>query len=147
MRKLHHRDEPRPPETLRGRFPFPGTLTATNPATAGCAFLGADMANPNPSPDTRFKPGQIANPTGKTAEQAARDLKTADLASQFRAKVLSRVMERAESGEDALELLTPDVIRVLKDSEDRAHGTPKQSVEHGGEGGGPLIIQWRDAGS
>ena len=56
-------------------------------------------------------------------------------------------MERAEGGEDALELLTPDVIRVLKDSEDRAHGTPKQSVEHGGEGGGPLIIQWRDAGS
>ena len=38
-------------------------------------------------------------------------------------------------------------VRLFKDSEDRAHGTPKQSVEHGGEGGGPLIIQWRDAGS
>ena len=98
------------------------------------------MANPNPSPETRFKPGQVANPTGKTAEQAARDQKSADLASQFRLKVLSRVMERAEGGEDALELLTADVIRVLKDSEDRAHGTPKQSVEHGGEGGGPLQV-------
>lgn len=104
------------------------------------------MANPNPSPETRFKPGQIANPTGKTAEQAARDMQTADLASQFRAKVLSRVMERAELGEDALELLTPEVIRVLKDSEDRAHGTPKQSVEHGGEGGGPIrhVVSARD---
>ena len=96
------------------------------------------MANPNPSPETRFKPGQVANPTGKTAEQAARDLKTADLASQFRAKVLSKVMERAENGEDALALLTPDVIRVLKDSEDRAHGTPKQSVEHGGNPENPV---------
>jgi hypothetical protein len=96
------------------------------------------MANPNPNEATRFKPGQIANPTGKTAEQAARDIKTADLASQFRAKVLSSVMERANAGEDALELLTADVIRVLKDSEDRAHGTPKQSVEHAGPRGGPI---------
>jgi hypothetical protein len=88
------------------------------------------MANPNPSPETRFKPGQVANPTGKTAEQAARDMKTADLASQFRLKVLSRVMENAEAGIDPLELLTPDVIRVLKDSEDRAHGTPKAAVDH-----------------
>lgn len=98
------------------------------------------MANPNPSPETRFKPGQVANPSGKSAEQAARDIRTADLASQFREKVLSRVMEKAESGEDALGLLTPDVIRVLKDSEDRAHGTPKQAVEHTGEGGGALIV-------
>ena len=98
------------------------------------------MANPNPSPETRFKPGQVANPTGKTAEQAARDQKSADLASQFRLKVLSRVMERAEGGEDALELLTADVIRVLKDSEDRAHGTPRQSVEHSGQGENGEII-------
>lgn len=98
------------------------------------------MANPNPSPETRFKPGHVANPTGKTAEQAARDLRSADLASQFRLKVLSKVMESAEAGVNPLELLTPDVIRVLKDSEDRAHGTPKQSVEHAGEGGGPLQV-------
>mgnify|MGYP003422845348 CR=1 FL=1 len=99
------------------------------------------MANPNPSPETRFKIGHVANPTGKTAEQAARDVKTADLASQFRLKVLSKVMENAEAGIDPLELLTPDVIRVLKDSEDRAHGTPKQSVEHAGEGGGAIIFR------
>jgi len=30
---------------MSGRFAFPGTLTATIPATAGCAFLGADMAD------------------------------------------------------------------------------------------------------
>ena len=98
------------------------------------------MANPNPSPETRFKPGQVANPTGKSAEQAARDAKTADLASQFRLRVLSKVMERVEAGEDPLELLKGDVRAVLKDSEDRAHGTPKQSVEHAGEGGGPIQV-------
>ena len=104
------------------------------------------MANPNPSPETRFKPGQVANPTGKSAEQAARDVKTADLASQFRHKLLSSVMEKLESGIDPAELATPDVIRVLKDSEDRAHGTPKQSVQHGGpddESGNPTEIVMR----
>ena len=47
-------------------------------------------------------------------------------------------MERAEGGEHEMELLPPDVIRVLKDSEDRAHGTPKQSVEHGGNPENPV---------
>jgi hypothetical protein len=98
------------------------------------------MANPNPSPRTRFKPGQVANPSGKSAEQAARDVKTADLASQFRNKLLSSVMERLEAGADVLELATPDVIRVLKDSEDRAHGTPKATTEIGGTGGGPVQL-------
>lgn len=98
------------------------------------------MANPNPSPATRFKPGQIANPTGKTAEQAARDNETADLASRFRKSVLSSVMEKVDAGEDPMGLLTADVIRVLKDSEDRAHGTPKQSVEHSGDPDRPLTI-------
>lgn len=96
--------------------------------------------NPNPSPGTRFKPGQIANPGGKTTEQAARDAKTADLASRFREKLLSAVMEKVEGGENALDLLTADIIRVLKDSEDRAHGTPKQSVEHGGDPNSPLTF-------
>lgn len=96
--------------------------------------------NPNPSPATRFKKGQVANPTGKTAEQAARDMKTADLASKFRNAVISKVMEKVAGGDDPIDLLTSDVIRVLKDSEDRAHGTPRQSVEHLGEGGGPLVV-------
>lgn len=86
--------------------------------------------NPNPSPETRFKPGQVANPGGKTKEQAARDARTADLASRFREKLLSRVMEKLELGDDPLKHLSADLIRVLKDSEDRAYGTPKQAVDH-----------------
>lgn len=102
---------------------------------------GLKMAgNPNPSPATRFKPGQVANPTGKTAEQAARDAQTADLASQFRNKVLSKVMEEIEAGKDPIEVLTKDVRGVLEYSENRAHGTPRQSVEHTGNGENGEII-------
>lgn len=94
--------------------------------------------NPNPSPATRFKPGQVANPGGMSPEVRARNDRTADLASQFREKLISTTMEKLAAGVDPFELLTPEVIRIVKDSEDRAHGTPKQSVEHAGEGGGPI---------
>lgn len=88
------------------------------------------MANPNPSPATRFKPGNVANPGGMSPEVRARNDRTADLASQFREKLISATMERVSAGENPLDLMTADLLRVLKDSEDRAHGTPKQAVDH-----------------
>lgn len=113
------------------------------------------MANPNPSPETRFQPGNNANPGGKTPELKALEAEAGLMAAKIRHAALSAMTEKlakmaeAEdaSADDVLKLITSDNLRLFKDSEDRAHGTPKQSVEHGGEGGGPLIIQWRDAGS
>lgn len=96
--------------------------------------------NPNPSPGTRFQPGQSGNPSGKSTETALRDIATADMASKFRNALLSSVQEKLNAGEDPLSLLTPDIRAVLKDSEDRAHGTPKQSVEHGGTGENGEIV-------
>ena len=96
------------------------------------------MANPNPSPETRFAPGKSGNPSGKSTETALRDHATADLASKFRHALLSSVQEKLEAGVDPFSLVTSDVIRVLKDSEDRAHGTPKQSVEHGSDPENPV---------
>ena len=87
------------------------------------------MANPNPSPETRFKPGSTPNPGGMSAEVRARNDRAADLASQFREKLLSSTMEKLAAGVDPLELVTADLIRVIKDSEDRAHGTPKATTE------------------
>jgi hypothetical protein len=102
--------------------------------------------NPNPSPETRFT--SSGNPAGKTAAQRQAEVKAAEIAADLRLKALIRMQEKIASGElDAMEAITSDNLRLFRDSEDRAHGTPKQSVEHGGEGGGPLIIQWRDAGS
>jgi hypothetical protein len=86
--------------------------------------------NPNPSPATRFQPGNVANPGGMSAAVRARNDRTADLASQIRERLISATMEKLDSGIDLFELLTPEVIRIVKDSEDRAHGTPKSAIDH-----------------
>lgn len=107
------------------------------------------MANPNPSPETRFQPGNPGG--GKTAEQRKLEYEAAEMAAKIRHKLLSVITEKMSgaadaetSAEDVLKLLTPETLRLMKDSEDRAHGTPKASVEQSGPDGGPLIVQWRE---
>jgi hypothetical protein len=89
------------------------------------------MANPNPSPETRFKPGHALG--GKTSEQRKLEYEAAEIAARARHKLVSIIGKKLEdAGIDdltALELLSSDVLRLLKDSEDRAHGTPKQSID------------------
>lgn len=98
--------------------------------------------NPNPSPATRFKPGVSGNPRGKTSEHLKAEAQAAEIAAKLRALALFRLQEKVSSGEtDALAAISPDILRLFKDSEDRAHGTPKQAVEHTGEGGGPVIFK------
>lgn len=96
--------------------------------------------NPNPSPATRFGAGQPSNNGGKTAEQKRLDYETAEMAARIRNKLISVIMDKMGEGADALELLSPDTLRLIRDSEDRAHGTPKQSVEQSGPGGGPIPV-------
>lgn len=88
------------------------------------------MANPNPSPETRFG-GVRANPSGKgkTSAQQLADIQSARKAAIIRNKVLSEVLEKIKAGADPIELLSSDIRNVMKDSEDRAHGTPKATVE------------------
>lgn len=107
------------------------------------------MANPNPSPETRFQAGQSGNPGGKTAEHVRLERESAEMAARLRHAMLSSMQEKLskitegeEPSPDALNLLSADALRLFKDSEDRAHGTPRQSVEHAGEGGGPLVVRW-----
>lgn len=97
------------------------------------------MANPNPSPETRFKPGNTYG--GKTAEQKRLEYEAAEMAARIRHKMLSDITERLEADQVAVDdLVRSDVLRLLKDSEDRAHGTPKASVEATGPDGGALQI-------
>jgi len=108
--------------------------------------------NPNPSPETRFQPGNPGG--GKTSEQKRLEYEAAEMAAKARHKLLSVITEKLHGlpeGEeladvDLTKLLSSDMLRLFKDSEDRAHGTPKQSVEHGGEGGGPLVFRWMKDG-
>lgn len=86
--------------------------------------------NPNPSPATQFKPGKSGNPGGKTAEHVAAERKAAEMAAKMRVRILSSMQEKLEAGVDPLELLSGDIVRLFKDSEDRAHGTPKQALDH-----------------
>ena len=99
--------------------------------------------NPNPSPETRFKPGNPGG--GKTSEQRKLEYEAAEMAAKIRHRLLSVITEQMTakpdeeiSAEDVLKLLTPDTLRLMKDSEDRAHGTPKATTEIGGTGGGPV---------
>jgi hypothetical protein len=94
------------------------------------------MANPNPSPDTRFG-GKNGNPSGggKNKGQRKAEMEAAENAAKLRARALSELMERMESKErlddgDLEMLINPASLKLFKDSEDRAHGTPTQAVEH-----------------
>jgi hypothetical protein len=95
------------------------------------------MANPNPSPSTRFG-AENGNPIagGKTKKQKEAEYRAAENAAILRDRMLSFIVENTESDEKALmELLDANILKLFKDSEDRAHGTPKQSVDHSSEDG------------
>lgn len=91
----------------------------------------------NPSPDTSglkpFQPGQSGNPGGKSAETIRLEREAADIALRMRLKWLKALEAQAEAGDKAaLGLLSSEALNLAKQSEDRAHGTPRQSVEHTG---------------
>jgi hypothetical protein len=90
------------------------------------------MANPNPSPSTRFgaEGGNPANLGGKTAQQREDEYKASQIAASLRAEALSVMQDKVKSGEiDILDLIKSDTLKLFKDSEDRAHGTPSQYVD------------------
>lgn len=98
------------------------------------------MPNPNPSPSTRFG-AENGNPrgAGKTKGQRAAEIKAARISAVLRAKALSKLLEKVQAGEiTADELISNDVLKLFKDSEDRAHGTPKATTEHSGPNGGEI---------
>lgn len=91
------------------------------------------MANPNP--DTSglkpFQPGQSGNPGGKSAETIRLEREAADIALRMRLKWLKALEAQAEAGDQAaLDLLSSEALTLAKQSEDRAHGTPKAAVDH-----------------
>jgi hypothetical protein len=91
---------------------------------------GNPKGNPNPSPSTRFKPGQIANPRGKTSEQRQLEISNAWLATQLRAQMLQELVATVKDNPAAiLARIEPATLKLIKDAEDRGLGTPKASVD------------------
>lgn len=89
------------------------------------------MGNPNPSPATRFgaKNGNKPN-GGKTSEQKLAEYAAAEKAALIGDRLVSSIMEKLDGGQDAVEFIDAAVLKLLKDVQDRAHGTPTQHVEN-----------------
>jgi hypothetical protein len=91
---------------------------------------------PNPNPDTSgllpWKPGQSGNPGGKTSEHRKAEIRAAELAAKVQldlVEALSNVLDRAEGDEAKLVAIKADVLKLIKDAQDRAFGTPKAALD------------------
>lgn len=94
------------------------------------------MANPNPIP--HWKKGQSGNPGGKTSEQRKNEVRNAELATAIRMRLLEALHQTLEQELDnaaTLERIQSDVLKLIKDSEDRGLGAPKASVDLTSEDG------------
>lgn len=77
------------------------------------------MANPNPSPETRFKPGESGNPGGRPAKRK-------ELADRYTADVLEVWLEK---GKEALRQLPPEKLAAVA-QEQIEKDSQKASIEH-----------------
>lgn len=85
-----------------------------------------------PNPATQFKPGQSGNPGGKTREHRQAEIRAAELAAKAQldlVEALSDALDNAKNNEEKLEQIRSDVLKLLKDSQDRGFGAPTQPTE------------------
>ena len=85
--------------------------------------------NKDPSHETRFKPGVSGNPSGRSTEELIAMNEAAKISANLRLAALSCLQGKVDAGEDLLEYLDANILNLFKQSEDRAHGTPKQYVD------------------
>lgn len=95
--------------------------------------------NPNPSPETRFKPGQSGNPSGRSSEELKAHVEAAKIAAKLKLEALSCLQELVTNETDGEKLTKEDIIsmlmngdalRMFKEVEDRAYGTATQSINN-----------------
>lgn len=92
--------------------------------------------NPNPSPSTRFgaENGNPINRSGRSSEELKNMHEAAKIASKLTLDALSSLQELTDGMKDTPErvkvLLQNEVRQMIKEAQDRAHGTPKQSIDH-----------------
>ena len=92
------------------------------------------MSNPNPDMSglTPFAPGQSGNPVGKTSAQRKLEVENAERATRIRNKMLLALESDLDgsfaTGIPAMASVTGDMLRLIKDAEDRGLGAPKQTI-------------------
>ncbi len=95
---------------------------------------------------TPFKPGDIGNPKGKTKEHRQAEVRAAELAAKVQldlVQALSNTLDAADGDEDKLAAIKADVLKLLKDAQDRAYGSPTQQVDNTSSDGtmAPAVIR------
>ncbi len=83
----------------------------------------------NPNPDTSglkpaWAPGVSPNPGGKTSEQNRREMRNAEMATRMRERMLEAEIAKMEADPTYTPVLAGDVLKLIKDSEDRGLGAP-----------------------
>jgi hypothetical protein len=82
----------------------------------------------DPPKEHQFKPGQAANPGGKTSAQRKLEVENAEKATRIHGALLDQIVGIIEAG-GKLEL-EAQVLKLVKDAQDRGLGAPKQTVDN-----------------
>ncbi len=98
-----------------------------------------EVGKGKPPKEHQFKKGTGGNPGGKTSEQKRMEMENAARATRIRGRFLEALealmSEHPEKQTLIEERLTGDVLRLIKESEDRGLGTARQSVDLSSEDG------------
>lgn len=78
-----------------------------------------------------WKPGQSGNPGGRTSEQRRLEMENAEAATRIRNRMLRSLEAKLAECDtvQALEQVKSEILKLLKDAEDRGLGTPRQAVD------------------
>lgn len=105
-----------------------------------------EVGRGKPPIEGRFKPGVSGNPGGKTSKQRKAEIVNAERATRLRSRMLKALEKKLDDamtaeGDDlaAVAAIQNDVLRLLKDTEDRGFGTPTAKVEGPGPNGEHII--------
>lgn len=111
------------------------------------------MANPDPSPENRFKPGQSGNPGGLTKEQIEQRKRNRDTAMAIEEKLLGAVSKDLTENEvEALGHVRADVLRLIHAAIERHDGKPVAQIDQTSSDGSArlphriLLVGPEDAG-
>lgn len=103
------------------------------------------MANKNPSPETRFKPGKSGNPGGLNSETHRLIRDSAEKAARLQNLLIEGVLAKVEqaSPEEREAILRADVNKIISDALDRHLGKPVQQVDNTSSDGSaaPSVIK------
>ena len=89
------------------------------------------MANPNPHPEARWKPGQSGNPGGVTSEQMQKRKANRDAAFALEERMLAALKKDMDEREAAaLEHIKADVLRLIHTAIEREDGKAVARVDN-----------------